>query len=181
MTDRARLFLAIPVTEELTQELSSIQNNVGGIRWIPPRNFHITLKFFDLCSEEKTKQIIEALSALIIPTLEIKPKHLTIWHEVRSYVLLAEQNHEIIDIKNKIDHILNLTGLECPNEHKPFNPHITIAKFNKQTNQHELLKHEQRHSNTKLTSYTIQHITLYNSYLEDNQRIYQEILHFPNE
>ena len=44
---KKRLFLAIPLTEEIKSELDKYKNEMGleGVRWIPSENLHVTLYF----------------------------------------------------------------------------------------------------------------------------------------
>ena len=41
-----RLFAALPVPADVTQQLTPLQNNLSGASWRPIENFHITLRFF---------------------------------------------------------------------------------------------------------------------------------------
>src|SRR4029077_15428015 len=40
-----RLFVALPVPEEIAEELLALQSGVPDARWIAPENFHVTLCF----------------------------------------------------------------------------------------------------------------------------------------
>src|SRR3954465_1047939 len=40
-----RLFVALPVPEEIADELSALQSGVPDARWVPVENFHVTLCF----------------------------------------------------------------------------------------------------------------------------------------
>ena len=40
-----RLFAALPVPEEIADELSALQSGVPDARWVPAENFHVTLCF----------------------------------------------------------------------------------------------------------------------------------------
>ncbi|HSS87234.1 MAG TPA: 2'-5' RNA ligase family protein [Reyranella sp.] len=38
-----RLFVALPVPEEIADDLLALQSGVPDARWIAPENFHVTL------------------------------------------------------------------------------------------------------------------------------------------
>src|SRR6266852_1336519 len=40
-----RLFVALPVPEEIADALLALQSGVPDARWLPPENFHVTLCF----------------------------------------------------------------------------------------------------------------------------------------
>jgi RNA 2',3'-cyclic 3'-phosphodiesterase len=40
-----RLFVALPVPEEVLADLTALQSGVPDARWVPPENFHVTLCF----------------------------------------------------------------------------------------------------------------------------------------
>jgi 2'-5' RNA ligase len=40
-----RLFVALPVPEDVSGDLVALQAGVPDARWVPPENFHVTLCF----------------------------------------------------------------------------------------------------------------------------------------
>ena len=40
-----RLFVALPIPEELREELAGLAGGIQGARWVPPENYHLTLRF----------------------------------------------------------------------------------------------------------------------------------------
>ena len=40
-----RLFIALPVPEDIADELTTLQSGVPDARWVPAENFHVTLCF----------------------------------------------------------------------------------------------------------------------------------------
>ena len=40
-----RLFIALPVPDDIADELIQLQSGVPDARWVPPENFHVTLCF----------------------------------------------------------------------------------------------------------------------------------------
>ena len=40
-----RLFIALPIPEEIADALTTLQSGVPDTRWVPAENFHVTLCF----------------------------------------------------------------------------------------------------------------------------------------
>jgi len=40
-----RLFIALPVPDDVCEDLNTLQSGVPSARWVPQENFHITLCF----------------------------------------------------------------------------------------------------------------------------------------
>ena len=60
-----RLFVALEISEAVRENLAAIRNNFSSIdsqvRWVPPQNLHVTLKFIGSVPQEKLEPITEAL------------------------------------------------------------------------------------------------------------------------
>ena len=59
-----RLFVAIPVPEEIGLRLVPLQRDLNGASWRLPENFHLTLRFFGEIDEAKAKLRVLRLTCL---------------------------------------------------------------------------------------------------------------------
>lgn len=63
-----RIFLGIPVSEEIKEKVKEIQEELrkieGGFKIVKPENLHLTLKFMGEVREEKIKKVKEILGNL---------------------------------------------------------------------------------------------------------------------
>ena len=66
-----RLFAALPVPEEIHPGLIQTQTGLSGARWRPPRNFHITLRFFGDVSHADARDLDELLAEISCAPFEV--------------------------------------------------------------------------------------------------------------
>ncbi len=69
-----RLFIAIPIAEEIKKELEKYQRYfyIKGLRWTPAKNLHITALFLGEVEEEKIPFISSKLSDAVFQTQSFK-------------------------------------------------------------------------------------------------------------
>ncbi len=129
--NKARLFFAIELTQELKNQLEVLQqtNPVFVGRPVKPHNFHITLQF--LGSVER--QLIHDLSDSIeIP--EIKPFSVSIEHYAYypkteiGCVEVEKGKQELSAIKSHLSRCLANQGLHFAKDKHSFRPHITLYR-----------------------------------------------------
>jgi RNA 2',3'-cyclic 3'-phosphodiesterase len=126
-----RLFVALEVPEAVRENLAAIRKNFSSIspelRWVPPENLHVTLKFIGSVPGEKLQPIIEALRSVRVD----KPVQLKFsgmggspagvyWAAIESSVALKT-------LAAQIDQSLRPLGIV--GENRPFHPHVTLARF----------------------------------------------------
>jgi len=126
-----RLFVALEVPEAVRENLAAIRKNFSsispGLRWVPPENLHVTLKFIGSVPGEKLQPIIEALRSVRVD----KPVQLKFsgmggspagvyWAAIESSVALKT-------LAAQIDQSLRPLGIV--GENRPFHPHVTLARF----------------------------------------------------
>ncbi|MBI4224310.1 MAG: RNA 2',3'-cyclic phosphodiesterase, partial [Deltaproteobacteria bacterium] len=60
-----RAFLALDISDEVKKNLADFieptQAQTSGIKWVEPKNYHVTFKFFGNVDEEKMKPRIERI------------------------------------------------------------------------------------------------------------------------
>jgi len=132
-----RLFLAIELPSECQNELISIKNNadrsISGIKWVPARNLHITLKFLGSCEDDLPEKIVSRLSG------ELKKKEpfdVTLGDlggfpsNKRARVFwmgLSEGQEQMKSLASVVEETLD--GLGFKKEKRAFHPHITLARL----------------------------------------------------
>ena len=66
-----RLFVALPVPEEIADELLALQSGVPDARWIAPENFHVTLCFAGEVQGAMMRDFEEELSDIASPRFAV--------------------------------------------------------------------------------------------------------------
>jgi 2'-5' RNA ligase len=125
-----RLFVALPIPDDLRARIAGLQGGIDGARWVAPENLHITLRFIGEVPEDRLEDIVAALDRVHPPSLTIEPgdtgrfgtgdKARAIWVGVR-------KSPEIETLHQVVDHALVRTGL--PPEGRKYTPHITVARL----------------------------------------------------
>src|SRR3546814_10299786 len=62
-----RLFIALPLPEDIRGRLAGICNGVPGARWVAPENMHLTLRFIGEVGHGEADDIDAALSTMRVP------------------------------------------------------------------------------------------------------------------
>ncbi len=130
-----RLFVALEVSDTVRQNLAALQNNLRAalpeLRWVPPENFHLTLKFIGSISKEELQDIIDMLRG-VRPERTPKANFCGLGYSFggkRGGVLCALTDPSpflkllAAQISRRLEH------LGFPGEKRDFLPHVTLARF----------------------------------------------------
>ncbi|HIE43476.1 MAG TPA: RNA 2',3'-cyclic phosphodiesterase, partial [Candidatus Omnitrophica bacterium] len=143
-----RYFIALPLPEELKQEISKLQSQLketqADVKWVNSKDLHITLKFLGGIEQEKVETISEKLNRGLdgflpftftigeigsFPSLE-SPK--VIWIGV-------EKNRErVVELAEKVEELLKTLGFS--HERRPFHPHLTLGRIRSRKQIGELIR-----------------------------------------
>ncbi len=136
-----RLFIACPLELKLIKKLAELQEYLKKksgnekIRWVPPENIHLTLKFLGECSPALCSKIIGVLTEAaggsgpyegcadrggVFPSLR-RPRVL--------WVRFSDRDSHTGKLKRAIDKNLQKIGFEP--DHRKFLPHLTIGRIKK--------------------------------------------------
>jgi 2'-5' RNA ligase len=132
-----RLFVALHLPDEMKKELyasfsGAVKGRVRGLRFVPPANVHITLKFLGETDEGLIPSIEKALKAVAEEagafTMNVggagafpdakRPR--VVWAAVR------EGRDELAELAKAVDSGLEIPGFEA--ERRPFRGHVTVAR-----------------------------------------------------
>jgi RNA 2',3'-cyclic 3'-phosphodiesterase len=125
-----RLFVALEIPEAVRENLAAIREkfSVGReLRWIPPQNLHVTLKFIGSVPAEKLQAIIEALRHVRVDN-SVKLKFSGMGSASAGvYWVAIEPSPALEKLAGDIDQCLQPLGITS--ENRAFHPHVTIARF----------------------------------------------------
>lgn len=181
-----RLFVAVDLPDECKERLKSIQKKLetarADVKWVEPRNCHITLKFLgdvpalriaavthilDDCAQDSAAFPLRLDTAGAFPSTN-KPDIIWIGSQEGSPILNRLAN----DIQEK------LTKEGFSSDTKPFHAHVTVGRSRSDRNQ--------RHLSSAITSIdiepmdiSIRYVTLFQSILSSDGPRYCEIHRSP--
>jgi len=125
-----RLFVGLDFAWETKQMLASLAGGVPGARWVPPENYHLTLRFIGEVPAYHAEEIDHALAALRarafplvlagVGTFAKGGQENTLWVGV-------ERNPSLAALRSKVETALQRVG--CAPERRRFTPHIALARL----------------------------------------------------
>ncbi|MCS7176128.1 MAG: RNA 2',3'-cyclic phosphodiesterase [Candidatus Kapabacteria bacterium] len=137
MEDRWRLFVGCFVHHD---GLASAYHHIIQLaqpfcraKWVEPANLHFTLAFLGNLPCSLVSKLLKALSPLLHP----HPSHLELtglgvfpdWNAPRVlYVPVEDRNGQLSRVHCELHQILSDLGF-APEDHRPFTPHVTIARL----------------------------------------------------
>jgi 2'-5' RNA ligase len=126
-----RLFIAIDIPNDVAFQLERLCVGLPAIRWTPPDEFHLTLRFIGEVDHPTFYEIGEALGTVSLRPFEIGLEGLglfpprgaphTLWAGV------DDVDGGLMTLKRRIDRVLDEAGLEP--ERRKFVAHVTLGRF----------------------------------------------------
>ena len=168
-----RLFIAIDLPREVRYLLSSLSGHgMQGARWVPPENYHLTLRFIGETPAYQAEEIDHVLAALKSPGFELTLAGLGVFAKSGRSTSLwvgAERNPALDRLRNKIETALQRLGLEP--ERRRFAPHVTLARLDN-VPEAKLAGFLQAHNLFRAPAVLVRHFTLFSSQLGKEQAVY---------
>jgi RNA 2',3'-cyclic 3'-phosphodiesterase len=129
-----RVFVALDIPEAVRQNLAAMRRDFPAIasqlRWVPPQNFHVTLKFIGSVPPEKLQPIIEALRRLsLADRVQLRIRGVAWGVNAKTGVMLyaiMEDSKPLTALATAIDQQLEHLGF-IP-ENRTFMPHLTLVR-----------------------------------------------------
>ena len=123
-----RLFSALELPDMARTHLSLLRGEIGGARWMPAENLHLTLRFFGDVSDAVADEIAAHLDAVVAEPVEIEIAGTGGFGGQGETVIFAavKTTPALISLQKTHERIARLVGLDGP-EH-PFKPHVTLAR-----------------------------------------------------
>ena len=125
-----RLFVALPMPDEVADQLDRLCVGLPAVRWTEAQQFHLTLRFIGEVEQGTFYEIGSALAGVSHPPIELRLKGLgqfpprgapqTLWAGLEDPDALAT-------LKRRIERALESVGL-VP-ERRKFTPHVTLGRF----------------------------------------------------
>lgn len=161
----ARLFIAIELTEEIKQTLSSSHCDLPGMRWVPPDQIHLTLRFLGDVSPKDMTKLRAALATIAFAPFPLTLQgigHFPSHGQPRVLWIGLEASPPLLDLQRRIE--ATVTGIGLPPEERRFSPHITIARI-KENAFAEVALFEAKHRQLGFPPFEVNEFILFSSVL----------------
>lgn len=186
-----RAFIAIQIPAAIQgaiqEQTSDLRRALGSalIRWVPPQNIHLTLKFLGDISPANVALLTQMLTqeAKQYPPFDIRVSGIgsyptsrrprVIWIGIHAPAVLASLQHGIESTSARLGY--------AP-EYRAFSPHLTIGRVKQNVSQTEMLKIRSALEGTtvgELGSARIDSVHLYKSDLQPGGPIYTRLFSAP--
>ena len=106
-----------------------MSGGLQGARWIPPENYHVTLRFIGEVPAWRAEEIDSALAGLRAPSFDLQLSGVGTFEKggkVRALWIGVDRHPALDRLQSKIETALQRAGLDP--ERKRFTPHVTIAR-----------------------------------------------------
>ncbi len=181
-----RVFIAIPLTQNIKNDLSRIQIDLktcgAEIKWVPSENTHLTLKFLGEINEITLNKIIGAIEE----TMQNHEKFKIGLSDAGAFPDAIHPKVIWIGVKegkNKVENIVyalekKIESLGIPREKRPFSCHITLGRTKSSRNSRELMERlDNLRDNLykENLSFTAEEITIFKSRLSPSGAFYEAL------
>ena len=168
-----RLFVALDLPWALRESLFDLAMGLEGVRWVPPENLHLTLRFIGEAPRHVAEEIDLALASLRgrafsleiagVGTREKSGRVSSVWAGV-------VRNAALDHLQSKIETALQRAGL-AP-ERRRFAPHVTLARLDGTAEPGRVMRWVQAHNLFRTEPVEVAHFTLFSSRLGKEQSAY---------
>ena len=167
-----RLFVALPIPDDVANSLLAIQSGMPGARWQTREQIHLTLRFIGEIDGRQASAVHDALSTIDAPVFSLalhgagefggrRPS--SIWAGVRV-------NEALTRLQRKIETALQRVGLAA--DRQRFTPHVTLARL-RGTQQGHVMDYLIDHALYSSRPFTAAAFVLYSSLLTSTGSIYR--------
>ena len=125
-----RLFVGLDLPDDLRGPLGAMAGGVPGAKWVPARNYHVTLRFVGDVPAHVCEEVDHALAGLRGRAFDLTLAGVgTFSRAGREVALWAGVNREpaLDHLQGKVETALQRAGL--PPERKRWTPHVTLARL----------------------------------------------------
>ena len=187
MKDRLRTFIAVslssPILTNIEKLMCTFPPDLEEIRWVEPKNLHVTLKFLGDVPLNTLPQLIRAVTKCthqigsfdltfqgfgVFPSRE-SPK--TIWIGCR------EGSGELKQLAESVNKCLLPLGF--PKEARRFSPHLTIGRVKRPTQGSPLMSLLDAQQNRLFGSCSVSEVQIFSSEQTRRGVIYDELAAIP--
>jgi 2'-5' RNA ligase len=167
-----RLFVALALPAALKAQLALLAGGIPGARWVPPENYHLTLRFIGEVESWRAQEVDDALAGIRAPGFELSLRGLGTFEKggrISALWVGAEKNEGLAFLQAKVETALQRAGFEP--ERRRFAPHVTLARTERAAPE-KLIGFVQAHNLFRAPPVPVEHFTLYSSHLGKEQALY---------
>ena len=125
-----RLFVCIELPESVTQTLAELDPEIRGVRWLEPRQMHLTLAFLGnvpTAIQETLSQKMQAISwkSFFLPLTGLGTFPSKGWPKI-VWIGVGTGHPHLFQLHKRVQEAILAAGLEP--DLRSFHPHVTLAR-----------------------------------------------------
>ena len=160
-----RLFVGLGLPEAVRHDIATLMRKLDGVRWTPPENLHLTLRFLgDVPSD--TREAMEAaltrvqVEPFVLPvegvgTFPTRGPAKVLW------VGLGGAHTRLFQLRKQVDDAL--LSVDSTIDVRNFSPHITIGRLTEQHEPKHVLKFLETHARFEAPPFRVNEFQLFSS------------------
>ena len=168
-----RLFVGLELPWEVRQRVALLAGaGIPGARWVPPENYHITLRFIGEAPRFLAEEIDHTLATLASPGFTLTLAGIGTFGKPgrsQSLWLGVERTETLGRLQGKVETALQRCGLEP--ERRRFQPHVTLARLDN-ASEAKIGGFLQANNLFRSDPVQVSHFTLFSSLLGKEQPVY---------
>jgi len=177
-----RLFTALDVPDALRAQIARLRapEALDG-RWVPPEQYHVTLRFIGETSPDGADRLAAQLDRVQAPPVEVVPHGLDVLPSRRRPSVLIvgfERAEALLTLYETVSEVLESEGLEP--EDRSYRPHVTLARV-RDVSAEAVHRFLNRHEAGDLPSFRAEAFHLYESTLTPEGAVHERRRSFPLE
>ena len=167
-----RLFVALDLPWPLRENLARLGFGMPGVRWVPPENMHLTLRFIGEVPNWRAEEIDLALNAIKGRVFPLVLTGVGVFEKGGRVTALwagSERSPQREHLQTKIETALQRAGLEA--ERRRFTPHVTLARLDQPASE-KITRFMQGNNLFRAEAFPVEHFTLFSSQLGKEGSVY---------
>jgi 2'-5' RNA ligase len=125
-----RLFVSIELPKSVTRSLAELDPHIRGVRWLEPRQMHLTLSFLGNVSGETQECLMEKFRAIswksfFLPLVGLGTFPSKGWPKI-IWIGVGTGHPHLFQLHKRVQEALLAAGLEP--DLRSFHPHVTLAR-----------------------------------------------------
>ena len=169
-----RLFVALDMPWSVREQLAALSGTgIPGARWVPPENYHLTLRFIGDIPGHVARDVDDALLAIRARGFALTLTGMGTFAKggVSNALWVGVERTPSLDhLRNKIETALQRCGLEP--ERRRFQPHVTLARLDNPA-EGKVAAFVQAHNLFRTEPIPVEHFTLFSSLLNKDHAVYR--------
>lgn len=174
-----RIFISIELPDKIKEKIagaiSSLKESGANVKWVEPKNLHVTLKFLGWVEDQKIDKVIELTGRAAGETesFPAKFKGLETFAGRVVWVGVSKGGNELKRIADSLEETLSGAGYRS--EKREFTSHLTIGRIKDRKGVEKLKEKMEKIKDTEFGEMTVDRIAIIKSTLTPKGPIYELI------